>query len=333
VRHICIHVDGFGNIGRAFTRLLLSKSSLLDALDIRVCGVYDSTGGIYKPDGIDAQRIEELLKLPRSSLGSVGSKALNVAETWRAGDIIVEATPSIYDESHPINKRFIELIYSGAVIVTANKAPLALRPDLIVSYGLPSAGQRLYLSATVMAGTPLVWLAYGLAGRRVKRLIGVLNATTNYILTLVEEGYSMKEAIRRAQEEGIAEPDPSIDIEGYDPAAKLAILSTILGYPRSINDVARTPLTAIPEEEVRSPGEDVRVKYIAYLDPEKAYVRPEKIGTSLAAARVAWNMNAVTIEVEDYMIEVTGPGGGPSPTAGALLSDLINAARHRERAV
>ncbi len=330
MKHVCIHVDGFGNIGRAFTRLLLSRRSLLEALGARVCGVYDSTGGVYGEKGVPWARLAELLKLPRSSLGRAGSPGLQVSEVWRSGDVVVEVTPSVYEESHPVNKRFIEMIYDGALIVTANKAPLALRPDIIVSFGLPCSGQRLYLSAAVMAGTPLVWLAYGLAGRRVKRAVGVLNATTNYILTLVENGYSFRDAVRRAQEEGVAEPDPSVDLEGYDPAAKIAILSTLLGHPRSINDVAREPLTSISEDEVRSPGEGYKVKYVAYMDDSKAYVRPEKLPADSPLARTAWNMNAVVIEVEGYRVEVTGPGGGPEPTAGALFSDLVNALRRRE---
>lgn len=325
----CIYVNGFGNIGRAFIELVISEHNLLEVFNAKICGIFDSSGGVVSTQGLRWEIMKELLKVPRSGLGSsmVGRKGVNVLDVASEGDIVVEVTPSIYDPEHQINKNFVELVEKGVYIVTANKAPLALNPGLIRSYGMPGPRQRLYFSATVMAGSPLINLLYGLRGRDVVEIRALLNATTNYLLTLMEQGYSFKEALRRAQEEGIAEPNPSLDIEGWDAAAKAAIVSTVVGWPRKIEDVVRIPLTEASSNIEYAKIAKKRLKYMAILSEREAIVKPELVDPGSRLYHVAWNYNAVEISVGvekgAYKIFLEGPGGGRKPTADALFSDTI----------
>ena len=327
--NICMYVNGFGNIGRAFIELVISEHNLLEVFNAKICGVFDSSGGVVSAQGLKWEIVKELLRIPRSGLGGsmVGREGISVLDVVSEGDIVVEVTPSIYNPEHQINRNFIELVEKGVYVITANKAPLALNPGLIRSYGMPGPRQRLYFSATVMAGTPLINLLYGLRGRNIVEIRALLNATTNYLLTLMEQGYSFEEALRRAQEEGIAEPDPSLDIEGWDAAAKAAIISTVVGWPRKIEDVVRIPLIEASSDVEYTKAAKKRLKYMAVLNENGAIVKPELVDSRSRLYHVAWNYNAVEISVGvekgAYKIFLEGPGGGRKPTADALFSDTI----------
>ncbi|HIP86000.1 MAG TPA: homoserine dehydrogenase [Pyrodictium sp.] len=327
--NICIYVNGFGNIGRAFVELVISEHNLLEVFNARICGVFDSSGGVVSVQGLKWEILKELLNIPRSGLGSsiVGKKDISVLDVVDEGDIVIEVTPSIYNPEHQVNKVFVKLIEKGVYIVTANKAPLALNPGLIRSYGMPGPYQRLYFSATVMAGTPLINLLYGLRGRNIVKIRALLNATTNYLLTLMEQGYSFEEALKKAQEEGIAEPNPALDVEGWDAAAKAAIVSTVVGWPRKIEDVVRVPLSEAGSDIEQLKIAKKKLKYMAMVSEREAIVKPESIGPESKLYHVTWNYNAVEIWIEvgekAYKIFLEGPGGGRKPTADALFSDTI----------
>ncbi|HIP64957.1 MAG TPA: homoserine dehydrogenase [Pyrodictium sp.] len=327
--NICIYVNGFGNIGRAFVELVINEHNLLEVFNARICGVFDSSGGVVSAQGLKWEILKELLKVPRSGLGSsmVGRKGVSVLDFADEGDIVVEVTPSIYDPEHQINRNFVKLVEKGVYIVTANKAPLALNPGLIRSYGMPGPNQRIYFSATVMAGTPLINLLYGLRGRNIVKIRALLNATTNYILTLMEQGYSFEDALKKAQEEGIAEPNPALDVEGWDAAAKAAIVSTVVGWPRKIEDVVRIPLAEAGSGIEYLKRAKKRLKYMVILSEREAIVKPEPVDPESKLYHVAWNYNAVEIWIEfgenAYKIFLEGPGGGRKPTVDALFSDTI----------
>jgi homoserine dehydrogenase len=153
-----------------------------------------------------------------------------------------------------------------------------------------------------------------------------LNATSNYILSLVENGLGYKEAIERAIKEKLAEPDPRIDVEGMDAAAKLAILANEAGLGTSLNEIGRKPLTEISEDDVRKARrEGGAVKYIANADIRRRELRvsPEILGPGDPLAHVTKNYNGLAIDLEEDRITLIGPAGPAWRTANVMITDLI----------
>jgi homoserine dehydrogenase len=177
-----------------------------------------------------------------------------------------------------------------------------------------------------------------MAGARVRAIRGILNGTTNYILSAMATGRGYTEALAEAQKQGYAESDPTADVEGYDAVAKTLILaSLIFGHSLRPDQVVRQGITAITKEQMhRALKEDKRIKLVASLHavedfgetPLEARVEPVALPLSDPLARVDGVMNAITIQA-DTLAEVTiiGPGAGRLQTGQGLLADLIAIAR------
>ncbi|KSW11611.1 hypothetical protein CF15_01925 [Pyrodictium occultum] len=330
-----IGLAGFGNVGRAFTRMLAERQGLLAeryGLEPRLVFIADSRGFLGSSLGLDWGRVEAALRAPRGGLSRLeGGFEGSVAEALERFDIdvLVDATPSRYDSPGEALSWYERVLSSGGAVVAADKAPLATSCSRLLR---GSWSRRVFYKATVMAGTPLIdVLRWGLAGRRVKRLQGVLNGTTNYVLGLAEKGMSFEEAVREAQARGYAEPDPSADLEGHDLAAKAAIVSCTLGTPKTVFEVER--LNRVDEEAFRRAAEAAargkRLKYVALVEPGagRAVVELVEVGPENPLYRVEGVYNAALIETaEAEPITLVGPGAGPSATASAMLSDLVSAA-------
>jgi homoserine dehydrogenase len=240
-------------------------------------------------------------------------------------DVLVDATPSRYDAPDDALSWWLRVLDSGGAVVAADKAPLATRCGVLA--GSRSRWRRLFYKATVMAGTPLVdMLRWGLAGRVVSRVTGVLNGTTNFVLGLAEEGRGFWEAVREAQERGYAEPDPSADLEGFDLAAKAVIVSCSLGYPLSLGDVEIRDRVdeSVFRRAAEAAGAGRRLKYVATVEPGRgARVEVVEVGPGNPLYRLRGVMNGVLVEaVEAEPVYVEGPGAGRLATAASLLADL-----------
>ncbi len=330
-----IGVAGFGNVGREFVRLLAERRGLLRdryGFEPRLVFIADSRGWLGSPGGLDWGLVERALGAPRGGVsglegGRPGGTVLEAVESIGV-DVLVDATPSRYDDPGEAFSWWTRVLDAGGAVVAADKAPLATRCGELL--GAPR-GRRLFYKATVMAGTPLIdVLRFGLAGRRVERVTGVLNGTTNYVLGLVEKGYSLQEAVREAQERGYAEPDPSADLEGLDLAAKAAIVSCTLGAPVSVWDVERRAAVdeAAAERARRAAERGRRLRYVAVVEPGtgRAFVDLVEVGPGNPLYSLEGVMNAALIEtVEAEPIYIQGPGAGPRATAAAMLSDLVEA--------
>ncbi|WP_243666891.1 homoserine dehydrogenase [Vulcanisaeta sp. JCM 16159] len=173
---------------------------------------------------------------------------------------------------------------------------------------------------TVMAGTPSFNVVDLLPGIKVSRFMGILNGTTNFILTRMYEGMSFNDALRLAQERGYAEADPSLDIDGWDAALKSIIISRVFGWRHSLENMEVRGIRDINIETFK----DKVVKLIAYADKDTAYVKPIPLERSDILAHVNENLNALRISTDtlgDVMI--IGPGAGPIETAQAVLTDLM----------
>jgi homoserine dehydrogenase len=249
-------------------------------------------------------------------------------------DIIIEVVGGV----EPARSLILAAMETGKAVITANKALLA--EDGAALYRAASDhGVDLYYEASVAGGIPLIRpLRESLAGDRVRRVLGIVNGTTNYILTKMdEEGLSFDDALAQAQGLGYAEADPTADVEGFDAAAKAAILAG-LAFHSSVRsgDVHREGITAITAEDIRSAkaiNHVIKLLAIAELTPDdqvSVRVHPAMIPRTHPLASVRDAFNAVFIEAEAAgQLMFYGRGAGGSPTASAILGDLVAVARHR----
>ena len=222
----------------------------------------------------------------------------------------------------------------GASVVTANKRALSQDPWLLEL--LAARDPRLYCEAAVAGAVPVVrGIRESLAGDRVRRLRGVLNGTTTYVLSALENGGTLARAVREAQEAGYAEADPTLDLNGQDAAAKLAILATLAwGEAVPLARVATRGIEdGVPDLVARARRAGARVRLVAEARRDgsvDARVAPVLLEPADALASTAGVENAVEVDtILAGRLLWKGPGAGGPPTASALLADMIAAARAR----
>ncbi|MEM0479602.1 MAG: homoserine dehydrogenase [Pyrobaculum sp.] len=296
---------GFGGVGRTYAEVLYAKTQY------RLCAVFDSRGGVGSREGLSWGEVKTLLKQPRGAVAESGvGRRLEVEEALDFCQVVVDVSPPNYIDGEPALSLYKKALARGLSVVTANKAPLALKFSEL-------ANKRLYYKATVMAGTPLVDLLKGLAPQVVTHVRGILNGSTNYVMTRVyKDGVPFDRAVEEAKELGILEPDPRLDLEGLDPAAKLVIIANTLGVSIALGDVVRRPL------EPRGPV----TRYVASLDVSRkaAVVEPVALPPD-DPLHVDYTMNAVEISTDVNKILVKGKGAGRLETAYVLLNDTFKA--------
>ena len=223
----------------------------------------------------------------------------------------------------------------GRPVVTANKAAIAIHGPRLFALAR-ERGVGLGIEACVGGGVPIVAaLRHLAASQRLTSVGGIINGTTNALLGAIEAGQTYEEALAAAQAAGFAEPDPSADVEGHDPAAKLTILAA-LAFGVRLNPAAipRRPLSDVGLADLRwATAHSARIKYLARARRNAdgsvtASVEPTALPVSDPLAAPTGSGNA--IQVQGELIEattLTGPGAGPAPTAGALLGDAALAVR------
>ncbi|MCX7677673.1 MAG: homoserine dehydrogenase [Spirochaetes bacterium] len=246
-------------------------------------------------------------------------------------DTVVELIGGI----EPAFRIITESLKAGKHVVTANKKLLAERGKEIF-HAANEAGKTIGFEASVGGGIPCIRaLNEGLVGNRIASISGILNGTTNYILTLMEEeNKSFSDALRDAQEKGFAEADPTFDIEGHDAAHKICVIST-LAYGKWIN-FSHIPIQGISQISpldihfAHEMGYAIKLLGISKLVGDEIDIRvhPAMIHRSHPLASVRRENNAITI-AGDMTGEVTlhGKGAGSTPTASAVVSDLVQIAR------
>ncbi len=249
-------------------------------------------------------------------------------------DIVIEVMGGI----EPARTLILEAIANGKSVVTANKALLATHGADLYS-AADKAGVDLYYEAAVAGAIPILRpLRESLVGDHVTRIMGIVNGTTNFILTKMdEEGSAFGEALAQAQALGYAESDPTADIEGFDAAAKAAILAGLAFHTRvTAADVHREGISQITAADVavaKSMNHVIKLLAIAELTPtDQISVRVHPVllprNHPLAAVREAFN--AVFVEAQSAgELMFYGRGAGGAPTASAILGDVVAVARHR----
>ncbi|MBY9075621.1 homoserine dehydrogenase [Nocardioides sp. WL0053] len=316
---------GCGSVGSQVVRLLREQA---DDLTARVGAPIELVGvAVRRPElQRDADVPAHLLTTDAAGLVSRGDI-----------DLVVEVIGGI----EPSRSLILTALENGASVVTANKALLAEDGSTLFA-AAEKAGRDLYYEAAVAGAIPILRpLRESLAGDKVRRVLGIVNGTTNFILDKMDtSGAGFTEALEEAQDLGYAEADPTADVEGYDAAAKAAILASLAFHTRvTAADVYREGISDVTASDVASAREmDSVVKLLAICEltdgPDgpsvSARVHPAMIPRSHPLASVREAYNAVFVESEAAgQLMFYGPGAGGAPTASAVLGDLVTVARNR----
>ena len=326
---------GFGVVSQGFAKILLDKADHLQArhgFSAEIVGVVTaSKGNLYHPAGLD---IAHLLRTAEKGSFSNYPESAQLRRDWDAREMIVKGAADVLLEASPTNLEtaqpalgFCQLaLEQGLHIVLANKGPVAL--DFAHLRARATAkGLFMRYEATVMAGTPTMHLAEdALAGCDIRSARGILNGTTNYILTEMEGGMSYDDALAQAQALGYAETDPTGDVEGWDAAGKVLILANALfGSSLTMEDLDVQGITGISSKDIdHARASEQRYKLIAEVSASGGTVALQRLPLSDPLASVGGSTNAITLDT-DLLGEITliGAGAGKLETGYALLSDLM----------
>jgi homoserine dehydrogenase len=324
-----IIVCGMGVVGQSFLRLLISNSKLLYknyGIKPRVVACIDSKGIAHSQTGLDLERVLNV----KEKYGEVGKYSESIFNTDNYienidAEVLLELTPTNLTTAEPGLSHIISGLRTKKNVITVNKGPLALSFSSLVELSEYN-NVMLRFSGTVGGGTPVLDFAkHCLKGDRITSFTGILNGTTNYILTKMANGLHFSEALQDAKEKGYAETNPILDIDGDDAAAKLVIMANwIMGYKVTLKDVDKTGITNIAQEEiVKATREGKSLKLIATCDKEQLFVRPIPISKDDPIC-VNGTLNAVTFQSEHSGAQtIIGKGAGGMETASSVLRDLI----------
>ncbi|MBI9044283.1 MAG: homoserine dehydrogenase [Anaerolineaceae bacterium] len=330
-----IAMIGFGNVGAGIIGILKEQEEYYQKvfnLQFKVVAINTkSRGSAYDPSGLS---LDELLEAGSGSLNNIPAleNGWSVDKVIEEGeyDALVEISYTNLETGLPAVDYVRKALKRGKHVVTANKGPIALFYSELVELAEENQACIGY-EGTVMSGTPAVALGEELlSGAVITGVQGILNGTTNFILTQMEKGYSYERALAEAQAQGYAEADPAGDVEGHDAAGKVVILANILfGAKLSLEDVNCEGITGITLQDTQDAvKENCCWKLIGNIEFDgekvKASVAPEKIPNSHPLASVFGATNAITYTTK-LLGEVTliGAGAGGMETGYALINDLL----------
>ena len=328
---------GFGTVGQGLAELLIEKKHDLKRihdLECTVVGISDMLkGSCYDPNGIDLEAAlakagagEALSTLP----GGCDWNALEMIDKADA-DAMCEITYTDISTGQPATDHIRAALAKGISVTTTNKGPTALASQELTELAANNGARFLY-EGTVMAGTPLLNLIREtLAGSEISEVQGILNGTTNFILTRMECGMDYTAALAEAQELGYAEAVPDADVLGWDALAKVTILAnTVFGAALKPDDSPCEGITEITPEQIEAAATDgKKYKLIGRVWRDglavRASVGPQLMVASHPLAGVGGATNAMTITTDTLGdVTIVGPGAGRRETGFSLLNDLIH---------
>jgi homoserine dehydrogenase len=334
IRVLNLCLVGFGNVGRAFVELLQRKHRdirQLYGLDCRLTGIASRRiGWLVAPDGFTAD------KLLAGDL-SEASKAADIGEWLRLtkADALLEASSLNPETGQPATDYLRAALEAGAHAISANKGPLVYAYRELRELAA-SRGKRFYFESATMDGVPVYSLfRETLPAIEVRGFRGVLNSTTTVILDAMESGLSFDEAVAEAQRLGVAETDPSADIDGIDAAVKVVALANVLmNSSLGLNDVARQGIRGINPRDLQdagAEGETWRLVARARRQADgsiSASVAPERLKNSDAMSSVRGTSLLIGFETDIFPELIIGERDpGPQATAYGLLADVLNAVK------
>ena len=336
--HYNLALLGFGNVGRALARLLQRKETELHSrynLTFSVTGIATGHhGAAIDPAGLDYVRAAELVETGKS-LGALSKIPIEDNHYFLhncKADVLFENTPVNHQTGQPAIDHLHLALELGMHAITANKGPVVHAYRELTEFA-KTKDKKFYFESTVMDGAPIFSLfRSALPAAQLLGLRGVLNSTTNLILTRMENGENFEQALAYAQSIGLAETDPSGDVDGWDAAVKVAALVTVLmGIPLKPTDVERTGIRNLtPDEIIKARKLEKRWKLVCSARREGsriiARIAPALVGTDSPLYGVNGTSSMVTFETDVLpQLSIVEGNPGPETTAYGLLADFINA--------
>jgi len=329
---------GFGGVAKAFIKLIEDKKAHLHtmSLDLEVLYIFNSKGCLYMPDGIPLTDLSKHI----DDGGTLENYPLNVNhgvtfdDILKNGDVdmLIELTSTNIHTGEPALTYMRYALEHGIHVVTGNKGPIQLQYQTLKKSAQKNKVQ-LGIGCTVGGALPSMNAGLmDLAGSDIQSIEGVLNGTTNHIIKLMENhGISYQEALKMAQREGIAESNPALDVEGWDTAAKLLILTNVLcGLNRTLDDVIVEGITSLTHEDVQlAKMENKKYKLVGRAKRTHhdfiLHVQLEKLDSSHPFFNVDDKNKAVRYTTDTLGdLTVIGGASGTTPAAASILRDIIN---------
>ncbi len=330
---------GFGNVGRELVRLLMSKREALrqqHGIDWRITGMASRRlGWNAHPDGFDPAALLASPGEPSTwhKSGVMPRQFANVREWLRAAqaDALMEMSSLNRHTGQPAIEHLQAALEHGAHAISANKGPVVYALDALHALA-EKAGKRFLFESSVMDGTPVFNLfRHTLPVVNLRGFRGLLNSTSNVVLTEMEAGRTFADAVRRAQEIGVAETDPSDDLEGWDPAVKIcALCNVLMGASLRPGEVERVGIATLSREaarEARASGKPYKLVCSARRDGSaiRARVAPEQLPLSDPLAQLTGTTSALFFDMDVFGLSIIEHKPGVIATAYGLLSDFVEA--------
>jgi homoserine dehydrogenase len=325
---------GFGTVGKSFVHILTKDRDWLVktyGFEPQVTAIVDSQGSCRDDNGLNldlALKVKEKYGTVQRYPGK-GERKTDSQKIISGTDAeaVVETTPSNFKTGEPGLGNIKQSLAARKHVVTANKGPLAIAMPALLELA-DHMRLQLRFSATVGGGTPFLSFASKcLPGERILGIRGILNGTTNYVLTRMDEAsLSFQKALREAQEKGYAEKNPASDLEGLDSAAKLVIIANwVLKRRISLKELEITGISKIrPKDVQKARASGARIKLLGRLSNSEAFVKPETVKVDDPIC-VPGNLNALTFATEHTGdITLIGHGAGGEQTASAIIRDLVD---------
>ena len=331
---------GFGNVGQRCVELMLRGVTP----SISIVGVSDSQGGIYNSNGLDLPALLEHKKTASvttfkshdaSSVATTTSEELSQLSQRSEGlDLVIDVSPVDLKTGGIALPILQDAVKKGISCVLANKAPLVLDYlNLTTQAALTQC--KILFSATVCGGLPVINVGQrDLRGAKFYRISGIFNSTSNYVLSELDKGKTVAEAIAEAQTIGIAEADPSLDIEGFDTANKLVIITNaVMGHACTLKDVELRGIQDITLEKIQEAKQNnqvIRLVASSTVDPTNSAlvamsVKPMCVDTDSFFGQCNDTSMCVRFETDIFEeIEMKTKEKGVYPTAAAVLRDCFD---------
>lgn len=338
-----IALIGFGTVGQGLCEILLNKEQhlkekyIFEAAIVAICDALK--GSVYCEQGLDIQQCLDLVKNGKN-LNEYKCTHIDCTlhKNWDAiktiketnAEIICELAYTDVQTGEPAITHCRTAFSNGKHIVTSNKGPAALQYSEMKKLANQS-GVEFMIEGTVMSGSPVLNLANGpLAGCTISAISGILNGTTNYMLSEMEKGMDYNDVLKKAQELGYAEADPTGDVEGFDAMAKVIILANVLMDAEiSAENVEREGITHITTDMINdAKNENARWKLIGSIEKTTkgtvASVKPQKLPLTHPLANILGATNALTFTT-DLLGDITiiGAGAGKIETGFSILTDIL----------
>jgi homoserine dehydrogenase len=339
--HYKLALLGFGNVGQALARLLLEKAEHIRTryeIEYAVTGIATGRhGAAINPDGLDLQEALSRLEIGKSldSLSSVLHPKDSFDFIRQSGaDVLFENTPVEYASGQPAIDHIRLALELGMHIATANKGPVVHAYRELTDLA-DVKERKFFFESAVMDGAPIFSLfRSALPAAELRSFKGILNSTTNLILSRMETGEDFEKAVAYAQKIGIAETDPSGDIDGWDAAIKVAALvSVLMGIPLKPHQVDRQGIRSLTSQDIQEArNQGMRWKLVCSANKEGdsvlARVAPEMVAIDSPLYNVEGTTSIVQFESDVLgLLSIIEADPGPHTTAYGLLADFLNAVR------